>query len=180
MLIGFLNCCRCVATPSRRFRRPQALDLLGFTWAEDKRGPLSHEAELLGVKVDLGCFGVVKIGNKPDRAESIAAGVDSVLDAGSLDPKILPRIQFAEGQLHGRLGRLALADLRACAMRSQSQFLDPTARQALVNLRARVLGGTPRIVPAVVGDRKSVVFTNGAGACRQSASRHRGKGHVSL
>ncbi|CAE7745031.1 unnamed protein product [Symbiodinium sp. CCMP2592] len=143
-----------------------ALDLLGFSWAEDKDLPFSHEAELLGVRVDLGTFGVVKIGNKPDRAASIAAAVDSVLSEGRLDPKTLPslfgRIQFAEGQLHGRLGRLALADLRACTMSSQAQALDATAVQALRHLRTRVLGGTPRIVPACVGSRRSVIFTDGA------------------
>ncbi|CAE7417337.1 unnamed protein product [Symbiodinium sp. CCMP2592] len=142
------------------------LDLLGFTWAEDKDLPFSHEAELLGVRVDLGCFGVVKIGNKPERATSIADAVDSVLKAGHLDPKTLPslfgRLQFAEGQLHGRLGRLALADLRACTMSSQAKTLDATAVQALCNLRSRVLGGTPRIVPACVGSRRSVIFTDGA------------------
>ncbi|CAE7218164.1 unnamed protein product [Symbiodinium sp. CCMP2592] len=143
-----------------------ALDLLGFSWAEDKDLPFSHEAELLCVRVDLGTFGVVKIGNKPDRAASIAAAVDSVLSEGRLDPKTLPslfgRIQFAEGQLHGRLGRLALADLRACTMSSQAQALDATAVQALRHLRTRVLGGTPRIVPACVGSRRSVIFTDGA------------------
>ncbi|CAE6967752.1 unnamed protein product [Symbiodinium sp. CCMP2592] len=143
-----------------------ALDLLGFSWAEDKDLPFSHEAELQGVRVDLGTFGVVKIGNKPDRAASIAAAMDSVLSEGRLDPKTLPflfgRIQFAEGQLHGRLGRLALADLRACTMSSQAQALDATAVQALRHLRTRVLGGTPRIVPACVGSRRSVIFTDGA------------------
>ncbi|CAE7733672.1 unnamed protein product [Symbiodinium sp. CCMP2592] len=143
-----------------------ALDLLGFSWAEDKDLPFSHEAELLGVRVDLGTFGVVKIGNKPDRAASIAAAVDSVLSEGRLDPKTLPslfgRIQFAEGQLHGRLGRLALADLREWMMSSQAQALDATAVQALRHLRTRVLGGTPRIVPACVGSRRSVIFTDGA------------------
>ena len=143
-----------------------ALGLLGFVWAEDKDRPFSSEAELLGVKVDLGTFGTVKIKNKPERAEAIAAAVDSVLETGSLDPKFLPslfgRIQFAEGQLHGRLGRLALADLRSCTLQAQSRLLDETARQALSNLRARVLGGTPRIVPALVGYRRSVIFTDGA------------------
>ncbi|CAE7654031.1 unnamed protein product [Symbiodinium sp. CCMP2592] len=143
-----------------------ALDLLGFAWAEDKDLPFSHEAELLGVRVDLGSFGVVKIGNKPERATAIAEAVDSVLSAGHLDPKTLPslfgRLQFAEGQLHGRLGRLALADLRACTMSSQAKTLDATAVQALCNLRSRVLGGTPRIVPACVGSRRSVIFTDGA------------------
>ncbi|CAE6914648.1 unnamed protein product [Symbiodinium sp. CCMP2592] len=143
-----------------------ALDLLGFAWAEDKDLPFSHEAELLGVRVDLGSFGVVKIGNKPERATAIAEAVDSVLSAGHLDPKTLPslfgRLQFAEGQLHGRLGRLALADLRACTMSSQAKTLDATAEQALCNYRSRVLGGTPRIVPACVGSRRSVIFTDGA------------------
>ncbi|CAE7218152.1 unnamed protein product [Symbiodinium sp. CCMP2592] len=81
-----------------------ALDLLGFAWAEDKDLPFSHEAELLGVRVDLGSFGVVKIGNKPERATAIAEAVDSVLSAGHLDPKTLPslfgRLQFAEGVLY--------------------------------------------------------------------------------
>ena len=126
----------------------------------------SAEAELLGVKVDLGSFGTVKIKNKPERAEAIAAAVDLVLEAGSIDPKVLPslfgRIQFAEGQLHGRLGRLALADLRSCTLQAQSRLLDETAKKALSNLKARVLGGTPRIVPALVGYRRSVIFTDGA------------------
>ena len=133
-----------------------ALGLLGFVWAEDKDRPFSAEAELLGVKVDLGSFGTVRIKNKPERAEAIAAAVDLVVEAGSI-PKVLPslfgRIQFAEGQLHGRLGRLALADLRSCTLRAQSQLLDETAKKALSNLKVRVLGGTPRIVPAVVGSR---------------------------
>ena len=143
-----------------------ALGLLGFVWAEDKDRPCSAEAELLGVKVDLGSVGTVKIKNKPERAEAIAAAVDSILETGSIDPKVLPslfgRIQFAEGQLHGRLGRLALADLRSCTLQAQSRLLDETAKKALSNLKARVLGGTPRIVPALVGYRRSVIFTDGA------------------
>ncbi|CAE7235571.1 unnamed protein product [Symbiodinium sp. CCMP2592] len=129
-----------------------ALDLLGFSWAEDKDLPFSHEAELLGVRVDLGTFGVVKIGNKPDRAASIAAAVDSVLSEGRLDPKTLPslfgRIQFAEGQLHGRLGRLALADLRACTMSSRAQALDATAEQAEKPAPARDETPEPEAAPA--------------------------------
>ena len=142
------------------------LGLLGFVWAEDKDKPFAPEAELLGVRVDLGDSEMVKIRNKPERAESIAAAVDTVLSSGFLDPKILPtlfgRIQFAEGQLHGRLGRLALSDLRACTMSAESRTLDEHSRQALQNLKARVLGGTPRLVPVVPGSRKSIIFTDGA------------------
>ena len=142
------------------------LDMLGYVWAKDKDRPFQAEADLLGIRVDLSCFGVVKIKNKPDRAESIASAVDSVLAEGVMDPKILPslfgRIQFAEGQLHGRMGRLALADVRSCTLQAKSQTLDVIAKRALTNLKARVLGGTPRIVPAVVGHRRSVIFTDGA------------------
>ena len=142
------------------------LGLLGFVWAEDKDKPFAPEAELLGVRVDLGDSERVKIKNKPERAEAIATAVDTVLATGSLDPKVLPtlfgRIQFAEGQLHGRLGRLALSDLRACTMSAEPRSLDVHSRQALQNLKARVLGGTPRLVPVVPGSRKSIIFTDGA------------------
>ena len=156
-----LNCCPFATIRNLPIRT--ALGLLGFVWAEDKDRPFSAEAQLLGVKVDLGSFGTVRIKNKPERAEAIAAAVDLVVEAGSTDlPSLFGRIQFAEGQLHGRLGRLALADLRSCTLRAQSQLLDETAKKALSNLKVRVLGGTPRIVPAVVGSRRSVIFTDGA------------------
>ena len=53
-----------------------ALGLLGFVWAEDKDKPFAPEAELLGVRVDLGDSERVKIKNMPERAEAIAAAVD--------------------------------------------------------------------------------------------------------
>ena len=67
-----------------------------------------------------------------------------------------------EGQLLGRLGRLALAELRSLSLSSGFLKLGPVERQAFENLRDRMLCGPPRAIPTRPPGHNIVVFTDGA------------------
>ncbi|CAE7364045.1 unnamed protein product, partial [Symbiodinium sp. KB8] len=101
--------------------------LLGFKIADDKDKPFSSQSETLGVVVDtsddeLRC---VRVSNKKSRSDGIATAIDEVMTKGSASPKELPslfgRLQFAEAQILGRMGRLALHDLRELERSSAAQ-----------------------------------------------------------
>ena len=72
------------ATATPRFK-----DLFGVVWATDKDMPFA-----LGVSLDMSDpqRSVVRISNRPDRAVEIAASIDSVLEVGKVDPKLIPSL----------------------------------------------------------------------------------------
>ena len=94
------------------------LGLLGFNYSSEKLKDPSPRSEMLGVELDLteSKMGCVSIGNKQDRIADISATLDKIILDGRLRPKDLQshlgRFQFAEMQIAGRAGRLAMADLR--------------------------------------------------------------------
>ena len=56
------------------------------------------------------------ISNKRERVEKISLSIDQVLEKGVLVSSEVPclfgRLQFAEHQIAGRIGKLALAEIR--------------------------------------------------------------------
>ena len=95
------------------------LSLLRFDCALEKESDFSSRADLLGVTIDLSDprMSKVCVANKRDRCTEVSQAVDEVIRKGSIKERevasLFGRIQFMEGQLMGRLGRLALMELRA-------------------------------------------------------------------
>ena len=114
--------------------------LLGFSLSE-KEGPFSTATETLGVVVDTSAPGMdaVKVSNKPDRAKSLATALCDIMASGKISvtemPATLGRLQFAEAQILGRTGKLALADLRSYETRAGTVTLDDHQIDALSVLR---------------------------------------------
>ena len=142
--------------------------LLGFKIADDKDKPFSSQSETLGVVVDtsddeLRC---VRVSNKKSRSDGIATAIDEVMTKGSASPKELPslfgRLQFAEAQILGRMGRLALHDLRELERSSAAQVpLKAKHLEALQLLKDRVTSQLPRSVSASRAESPIVIFTDG-------------------
>ena len=95
------------------------LHLTGTAYADDKLRLPAKLAEALGIELNLtGCDnGLVEVQNKPSRVTELSEALDCIIDKGTVVPSTLPstlgRLQFAELQIMGRAGRLAMADIRA-------------------------------------------------------------------
>ena len=76
---------------------------------------------------------------------------------------MLGRLQFLESQLFGRMGKLALADLRQVERSSLPTVpLDDTHLDALKLLRSRLLQGRPRQIVVSASACPVLLFTDGA------------------
>ena len=144
------------------------LSLLGFECALEKEQEFSHRADLLGVTVDLSdpSLSKVCVANKVDRCAEVSAAVDEVIRRGSLKARevasLFGRIQFMEGQIMGRLGRLALMELRALCDSCGNLTLGEVEVAAFRNLQIRMQSGVPRTINAAPPDGCTCVFTDGA------------------
>ena len=91
--------------------------LLGITVAEDMDESFSTKTDLLGGALDLSepDMGEIRVCNKPERKKDLTVSLDEVIDSGSINPLQIPslsgRLQFAEPQILGRAGGLALQTL---------------------------------------------------------------------
>ncbi|CAE7579831.1 SLC24A2 [Symbiodinium sp. CCMP2592] len=142
--------------------------LLGFRIADDKDKPFSTRSETLGVVIDTSAEDMsgVYVCNKPSRSQAIAVAIEEIITRGHVAPRELPslfgRLQFAEAQILGRMGRLAIHDLRSLE-RSSAARVNLTAQhlEALLLLKERVVSGAPRNVSASVATSPIVIFTDG-------------------
>ena len=144
------------------------LSLLGFECALDKEKDFGPSADLLGVTVDLSdsALSQVCVANKLERCAEVSTAVDQVLQRGALRARevasLFGRIQFMEGQIMGRLGRLALMELRALCDSGGNLTLGEVETAAFRNLQIRMQSGTPRTISAVPPEGCICVFTDGA------------------
>ena len=144
-------------------------NLLGFRYAEDKLAPPADKSEILGVEVDLSdsASGVVKVRNKQDRIGEIEANLDEIINSGRVKPKDVPsqlgRLQFADLQVAGRAGKIAMYDLRQLESLSQRVVnLEPTPVNALEILKRRLTSGKPRTLTSRPIGKPWILFTDGA------------------
>ena len=73
------------------------------------------------------------------------------------------KLQFAEAQLWGRTGRIALADLREATLHKTGAFaVTEEAREAIEVLLQRFTTGRPRELKASVPCKPHLLFTDGA------------------
>ncbi|CAE7739579.1 unnamed protein product [Symbiodinium sp. CCMP2592] len=144
------------------------LDLLGFECSTEKEEPFKSSADVLGVTVDLSCedLSEVRVRNREVKCCEVAASVDEVLERGAIRSaeiaSLFGRIQFLEGQLLGRMGRLALSELRSLGTSGGILKLGGSERHAFQNLRERLLHGPPRAISARPPGANVIVFTDGA------------------
>ena len=144
------------------------LDLLGFQFAEHKLKPFEPKATVLGVEIDAGdaSSGWLLIRNKPSRVDEISNTVRGIISTGTLTSKdasrILGRIQFADAQIMGRIGRIAMHEFRQAIKNSDSIALDPPAIGSLEILINRLETGEPRKVPCCDQRKPFLVYTDGA------------------
>ena len=143
--------------------------LLGFTCAVDKEQAFSILSDLLGVTLDLSepSLDSILVRNKEGRAEKIAKALEEIIHNGSVDVRTLPsifgRIQFAEAQILGRTGRLAMAELRRLEKSSVRRVhLLPDQIKAFELLLWRAKHGPPRRIMTAPAGPPLLLFTDGA------------------
>ena len=111
----------------------------GWRFAEsgDKAPPFSSVVNALGVSVDVSSMGAGKIliDNTSKRKVEISASVAAVLDGGHLQKpeavRLSKRLQFASGQLFGRLARKALSIVTEHAYASKNSALSAETADTL-------------------------------------------------
>ena len=146
------------------------MKLIGFQCAEDKLSDFSAKAVVLGIEIDCSRSeeGLLLISNKQGRAEEVCEALQGFLAAGSMSRKdfarLMGRLQFADAQVMGKSGRLAMSDVRrwAKAYDQPTLFLLGPAVEAYRVLIQRLKVGTPRLVPCCMAERVWHVFTDGA------------------
>ena len=90
----------------------------------------------------------VLVCNKPEMSRDLADSVSKVLANGCVEPRSIPalfgRLQFAEAQILGRQGKLAMSCLRNVEKFSHSHVLDSREVAAFEELRRRLTQGRHR------------------------------------
>ena len=145
------------------------LDLMGFKCSLDKLEEFSPQAEMLGVELDLKSFhdGKIIVKNKESRVAEMIECIDRIFESGFIEsdeiPSALGKMQYAEAQLWGRAGRIALSDLREATLHKDSKIpLIPEVKQALEVLREKFASGKPRTLVASETRKPHVAFVDGS------------------
>ena len=127
------------------------MGLLGWRLAEDKGSGWKDKFEALGVEFDLTKFqrGFVEIGNTPRRRIELMELIDFTIKEGRLTQKqclqLKGRMQFAEAQFYGRLGKSCLRELTRHAYSGSTAVAGPL-KNHLVSFRSLLGSETPRRV----------------------------------
>ena len=143
------------------------MDLFDF-YLSEKEKPFSCAAETLGVVLDTSdpSMASIFVANKPERAAMLEESLGRILARGQVETKELPsllgKLRFADAQLLGRTGRLALSDLRALGDRAGAVELTESQASALAVLRARLVASRPRAVATSPPSNPVLIFTDGA------------------
>ncbi|CAK9011251.1 unnamed protein product, partial [Durusdinium trenchii] len=145
------------------------LDLLGFAYSKDKLKDFSEQVQVLGVVADVAQVNTlgVRVSNKPSRIKEVSGMIQAVIGNGkpsfTESSKLLGRIQYADSQIMGRTGRLAMCAIRESVKRHENMStLSSEALQSFRVLLDRLSNGVPRIVPCNDCLPPVLVFTDGA------------------
>ena len=142
------------------------LELLGFEFSADKLKPFGAEATMLGVEVDCAGWktGNVVVKNKESRARELGDFVRELKVGGRLTTKqflsVVGRLQFAEAQVMGRMGKLALSRIRSW-MHPRAVVVDQELIDELTMLVERLRRSRPRTIPGISLEMPILVFTDG-------------------
>ena len=127
-------------------------DLLGWDFARDGEKALAFDQFFgaLGIHVGLSNFdrGFVEFSNTEKRKLELKELISSILEAGFLSLpdslKLRGRLQFAEGQLFGRIGKLCLKEITSHAFSSGGGKLGSRLKQLLTLFMTQSLDGPPK------------------------------------
>ena len=143
--------------------------LLGITVAEDKDESFSSMTDLLGVTLDLTDqdMNEVRVCNKLERKKDLTVALDEVIKSKIINPMHIPslfgRLQFAESQILGRAGGLALKTLRRLETRRCNKVdLDAEQITMFGFLRRRLNHAKPRSITTTSSYPPVLVFTDGS------------------
>ena len=137
--------------------------LLGFEYSADKLHEFGLVSAMLGFEVDCTNWkaGSIVVKNKESRCREINELVSNLTEGGHLTSReflsIVGRLQFAEAQVMGRMGKLALSRIRTWM--SQQRIL--VTRELLEEFRLlseRFRREKPREVPMLVDSKSVLVF----------------------
>lgn len=143
--------------------------LFGFPVSTDKLADFDTTAEVLGVELDVkdAHAGTIRVKNKQSRIDELVQFLDTVLTRGYLKPSEMPsklgKLQFAEAQIWGRGGRLALADLRELSASSRNNVsLDNRTVRAVGIFKDKLSCGDPRTLNVSQKTKLFLIFTDGS------------------
>ena len=143
------------------------LDLLGWEFARegDKSKPFGHSFSALGIQVSLENFtqGWVEFGNTESRINEVCAIIRAVVNSGELSYKeairLRGRLQFADGQLFGRLGKLCLKSITEHSLNSSCKKVSSRCRSLLAMFCDMMESGKPRII-SLASSSNWFIFTD--------------------
>ena len=132
-------------------------DLLGWQFAREgeKALPFGQNFGALGIHIDVSCFekGFVEFSNTEKRRCELKGLILSILSAGVLSSqealKLRGRLQFADGQLFGRIGKLCLREITCHAFSTEGEQISARLRQLLQLFNSQLLDGPPRKICGV-------------------------------
>ena len=111
--------------------------------------------------------GKIKFRMKDSRRTELIEALQKILKDGKIVPKELPsflgRVQFADGQLMGRAGKLAMADIREIGLTSQETVtLDDDRMKAFALLLKRFNDNISKTVTLKSDEVPILVLTDGS------------------
>ena len=143
--------------------------ILGWKFAEDgpKAPPFSKILTALGVVMDVSNLhnGVIVIDNTESRRIELARSIEEILQSKQLRRldalRLRGRMQFAAGQLFGRVARRCLSVVTQHAYGMDNASVSESALSSLQRFRDMLLAGSPRTLSS---HRSSVwfIFTDAA------------------
>ena len=141
--------------------------LLGFECSADKLHEFGLVSAMLGVEVNCKNWkaGSIVVKNKEPRCKEINELVANLVEGDHLTSReflsIVGRLQFAEAQVMGRMGKLALSRIRTW-MSQQRILVTQELLEEFRLLAERFRREKPREVPMLVDSKSVLVFTDGA------------------
>eukprot|EP00435_Cladocopium_sp_Y103_P074060 s119_g46.t1 len=145
------------------------LHLLGIKFSEQKLNPMSESAEVLGVVVECSkvASGEISFKMKESRREETLKEIEDMTRARKVVPASLPsflgRLQFADGQLAGRMGKLAMSDLRELGLQSKLNVTIPDDKvEALKCLSSLFSNNVPKTFNMKSESEPILIFTDGS------------------
>ena len=144
----------------------EVMKLLGWKLSEDKTTEWDTSFEALGVlfEIDQTGSGVLRVKNTERRRKELTSSIASFLDSGKMTQKealqLRGRLQFAQAQFFGRLGRRCLNEITRHAYSGKLQ-LSTYAKERLEEFGKFLSAAQPRLV-GQVSCRTFMVLTDAA------------------
>ena len=144
----------------------EVLKLLGWKLSEDKTTEWDTSFEALGVlfEIDQTGSGVLRVRNTERRRKELTSSIAGFLDAGMMTQKealqLRGRLQFAQAQFFGRLGRRCLKEITRHAYSGRLK-LSTSSKERLEEFGKFLSAAQPRLV-GQVSCRTFMILTDAA------------------